>query len=526
MKCKKCGIEFAEGIFCPECGTKVELVEEKNEQEKEVKEEEKRECLEKEREGVDHLEQEKSTQEIQENSTTQEGEDTSKERKHNVRNDITDTKKITNRKAITSLVLGILSWIGLLTIIVPIVGGIWSIVDGVKALKGKTKYKMCSIIGILLSVSVLGFILYSMIQSTPDNDTENATVVQDNQYTLQEDNQKEQIVSDEDLKEYEDKLNSYDTSIIIFENGTDMKKYEFDTEVIIDGERISCPTFDDSIIISTTLKEGTHEIWLKKTTGKKEKESNKIKFEVTPLYTNYLEIEAKLKNKNDFSLSISIENNEVFEGSETELYKGVEIVRTSNGKQIYYTVEFFMDNTQFINDYSITNTEWIDTVKVARGDDAVAPAVPNVENYEFVGWSEDITNIKSNLTVFAQYELREEDWFPEYLGRYRRESNNYYEGEEYFCTLEINRITNIGVYFSLNFMDKQSGEEIVLTNEVAWWYPGGTTAHWSYEEDGKEYYLVLSLNEYEDEYVVSIIDRIGNTNAENQMGDRYKIINE
>ena len=25
MKCKNCGAEFNEGVFCPECGTKVEI---------------------------------------------------------------------------------------------------------------------------------------------------------------------------------------------------------------------------------------------------------------------------------------------------------------------------------------------------------------------------------------------------------------------------------------------------------------------------------------------------------------------
>lgn len=43
MKCKNCGIEFEEGIFCPECGTKIEMNlsdEEKEQMEKGIAERE------------------------------------------------------------------------------------------------------------------------------------------------------------------------------------------------------------------------------------------------------------------------------------------------------------------------------------------------------------------------------------------------------------------------------------------------------------------------------------------------------
>ncbi len=67
-------------------------------------------------------------------------------------------KKI-NRKAILSLVISIIAWVGLFTFFISIVGGIWSLMDGIISLKGKTKYKSCAIIGIILSVLILILIL-------------------------------------------------------------------------------------------------------------------------------------------------------------------------------------------------------------------------------------------------------------------------------------------------------------------------------------------------------------------------------
>ena len=71
-----------------------------------------------------------------------------------------NVKKI-NKKAILSLILGIVSWIGLVTFIIPVVCGIWSVVDGIKALKGNTKYRKCAIAGIILSGLVLIIYAYA-----------------------------------------------------------------------------------------------------------------------------------------------------------------------------------------------------------------------------------------------------------------------------------------------------------------------------------------------------------------------------
>lgn len=74
MKCKKCGAAFDEGIFCPECGTKVELElskEEKEQFDKGVAERElllakqkaEQERIAKERDEAERLEREKQKQE-------------------------------------------------------------------------------------------------------------------------------------------------------------------------------------------------------------------------------------------------------------------------------------------------------------------------------------------------------------------------------------------------------------------------------------------------------------------------------
>jgi len=49
------------------------------------------------------------------------------------------------------------------------------------------------------------------------------------------------------------------------------------------------------------------------------------------------------------------------------------------------------------------NGELLSTQTVEYGESAVAPTVPNVENYVFVCWSENITNVTNDLTVRPEY---------------------------------------------------------------------------------------------------------------------------
>ena len=62
--------------------------------------------------------------------------------------------------------------------------------------------------------------------------------------------------------------------------------------------------------------------------------------------------------------------------------------------------------------YTITFLDWDGTElfveQVEEGHDAVGPSIlPTREGYTFIGWSKPITNIQSNLTVIAQYQLNE-----------------------------------------------------------------------------------------------------------------------
>lgn len=132
MICKECGTEFMEGLFCPECGTK--CIEEKNQPENVI---------------------------VQQGTETEEnGIDQSDKKQPNQRNDEERKIKKINRKAIISLITGAVSWVSILTVVIPFICGIWAVIDGIKALKGKTKYKKCAIFGIILGITVLAFIIW------------------------------------------------------------------------------------------------------------------------------------------------------------------------------------------------------------------------------------------------------------------------------------------------------------------------------------------------------------------------------
>lgn len=49
--------------------------------------------------------------------------------------------------------------------------------------------------------------------------------------------------------------------------------------------------------------------------------------------------------------------------------------------------------------------ELLDTQTVQEGQDAKAPVAPEVDGYTFTGWDKAFTNVQSNLTVYAEYEI-------------------------------------------------------------------------------------------------------------------------
>lgn len=222
MKCKKCGTEFSEGIFCPMCGTKNEEViidqkeavaieEKEREKAKEAakvaakkKIEEEKEIIRNNAEKKAREEAVKAAQEKARQNISSDDEDIKSEALKRVREEAIENAKLEekmklqeeaerkvkeerkiNRKAIISLVLGIASWVGMLTVILPIVGGIWAIVDGCKALKGKTKYKKSAIIGIVLPILFYVLLIIVIVQdivSESKRDAQLNSFIENGQY--------------------------------------------------------------------------------------------------------------------------------------------------------------------------------------------------------------------------------------------------------------------------------------------------------------------------------------------------------
>ena len=201
MKCKKCGTEFSEGIFCPMCGTKneeviidkervAEIEKKERQQAEEIATAEAKKKIEEEKEVIRQRAEKKvrdeaikTAQEKARKDISSDDEDIKNEALKLVRDEavqnakreeekkqqeeaarkIKEEKKI-NRKAIVSLVLGIASWVGMMTIILPFAGGIWAIFDGCKALKGKTKYKKSAIFGIILPILLYLLLIIVIVQ--------------------------------------------------------------------------------------------------------------------------------------------------------------------------------------------------------------------------------------------------------------------------------------------------------------------------------------------------------------------------
>ena len=68
---------------------------------------------------------------------------------------------------------------------------------------------------------------------------------------------------------------------------------------------------------------------------------------------------------------------------------------------------------QFIQTFVVQffdfNEVLIEKQIIDKGDNAIAPEPPIVENYDFIGWDKELSNIQSNLDVYAIYEQKVND---------------------------------------------------------------------------------------------------------------------
>lgn len=57
--------------------------------------------------------------------------------------------------------------------------------------------------------------------------------------------------------------------------------------------------------------------------------------------------------------------------------------------------------------FSANGTEVGEVQTVVKGESAIAPEAPEIEGYDFVKWSDSITNVQDNIEVYAIYELKD-----------------------------------------------------------------------------------------------------------------------
>ena len=99
-----------------------------------------------------------------------------------------------------------------------------------------------------------------------------------------------------------------------------------------------------------------------------------------------------------------------------------------------------------------------------------------LENYRFIGWDRELTNVQSNTDIYAEYELVEEDMqeYQEYCGRYSKEDIfNENDPRDKEIDFAVTRITNLGIYFDLRYITTDIlgiDKEIVYKNVFAPWF--------------------------------------------------------
>ncbi len=75
------------------------------------------------------------------------------------------------------------------------------------------------------------------------------------------------------------------------------------------------------------------------------------------------------------------------------------------------TYDFMVDTNGVNISYKVVFKDWdgkeLKVEYVVQGQDATPPEAPTREGYDFVGWSEDYTGIKEDMTIYAMYETED-----------------------------------------------------------------------------------------------------------------------
>lgn len=305
MICKKCNTEFEEGIFCPECGTKYEADEKDvtNVEQPKIYYERNTSSRPLQTVAKSEIVNEKCFSETMGNSLPHAEVDKKKIRKQ---------KKI-ERSGIWALVYGVISWVGLVTVVAPFICGALSIKKGISALVNKTKYKKCAVVGILLSLLVyallIGIIVDSFSSSTTSKPLEGDSSAGTNviemetisESEFESSNHEDKIVSEEtpvieetesNIDEIEDvEENSHNIEEIHEESSEisvsitvyyEKKAFSYNDDAIIyvDGNKIGEIDAGETKAFSVILEDDTHKIWVESDTAIRQNNSGKEKFKV------------------------------------------------------------------------------------------------------------------------------------------------------------------------------------------------------------------------------------------------------
>lgn len=306
MICKKCNTEFEEGIFCPECGTKYEAAEKEvtNVEQPRIYYERNTSSRPLQPIPKSEIVNEKCFSETMGNSLPHAEVDKKKIRKQ---------KKI-ERSGIWSLIYGVISWVGLGTVILPFICSVLSIKKGISALVNRTKYKKCAIVGILLSLLfyalLIGIILDSSSSSTNSKPSQGDSSASTNviemetisESEFESSNPEDKIVSEEEtpvIKEAESNIdeiedveeNSHNIEEIHEESSEisvsitvyyEKKAFSYNDDAIIyvDGNKIGEIDAGETKAFSVILEDDTHKIWVESDTAIRQNNSGKEKFKV------------------------------------------------------------------------------------------------------------------------------------------------------------------------------------------------------------------------------------------------------